>query len=89
MVSKKTVNTLVATAVVATVGLMAGEAEAMKAGKEKCYGVVKAGHNDCGAADKSHACAGQAKTDGSGIEWVAVPEGLCEKLVGGSLKPKE
>ncbi|MBU0800172.1 MAG: DUF2282 domain-containing protein [Alphaproteobacteria bacterium] len=59
------------------------------AGKEKCYGVVKAGKNDCSAADKSHACMGGAKTDGSGLEWIAVPKGVCEKLVNGSLTPVE
>jgi uncharacterized membrane protein len=58
-------------------------------GREKCYGVVKAGKNDCSAADKSHACMGGAKTDGSGVEWIAVPKGVCEKLVNGSLTPIE
>ena len=58
-------------------------------GKEKCYGVVKAGHNDCGNAAKTHSCAGFSKVDGDGGEWVTVPEGLCEKLVGGSLTPIE
>lgn len=58
-----------------------------KNAKEKCYGVVEAGHNDCGSADKSHSCMGQASVDGSGQEWVAVPKGLCDKLVGGSTEP--
>ena len=43
----------------------------MKDGQEKCYGVVKAGMNGCGAADKSHSCAGMAKADGGAAEWVA------------------
>lgn len=55
--------------------------------KEKCYGVVKAGHNDCGSADGKHSCIGEATVDASGQEWVAMPKGLCEKLVGGSLEP--
>lgn len=55
-----------------------------KAEKEKCYGVVKAGKNDCGSKDGSHSCAGQAKADGDANEWVFVPKGLCDKLVGGS-----
>ncbi len=55
-------------------------------GMEKCYGVVKAGKNDCGTS--KHACAGQAATDGAGDEWLNVPKGTCEKIVGGSLKPK-
>lgn len=46
---------------------------------EKCYGVVKAGMNDC--AGKTHACAGQAKKDGDPKEWIYVPTGSCDKLV--------
>lgn len=89
MVSRKTVNTLLASAVALTVAGGIGAAEAAPGkGKEKCYGVVKAGHNDCGNAQKTHSCAGQSTVDGDGGEWVTVPAGLCEKLVGGSLEPK-
>jgi uncharacterized membrane protein len=56
-------------------------------GKEKCYGVVKAGANDCANASKSHSCAGQAASDGDVNEWVALPAGVCAKLVGGSVTP--
>jgi uncharacterized membrane protein len=52
---------------------------------EKCYGVAKAGKNDCAA--NGHSCAAQAKTDGDKSEWIAVPKGTCEKIVGGSLTP--
>ena len=52
------------------------------AGKEKCSGVAKAGKNDCAAA--GHACAGQAKAD-KGKEWVYLPKGTCERLVGGKV----
>lgn len=51
--------------------------------REKCYGVVKAGKNDCAAKDKSHACAGQSQKDADSNAWVYVPTGLCEKLAGG------
>lgn len=70
-------------------GATANDAKAMSGDKEKCYGVVKAGHNDCGSADGAHSCAAQSTVDGSGQEWVAVPKGLCEKLVGGSVEPYE
>ncbi len=54
---------------------------------EKCYGVVKAGKNDCHSAKKGgHSCSGGAKKDGDKSEWVFVPSGVCEKLVNGSLK---
>lgn len=33
------------------------------AGKEKCYGVAKAGQNDCASPGSAHACAGQSKID--------------------------
>jgi len=52
---------------------------------EKCAGIAQAGKNDCGALDGSHACASQAKTDGSAHEWVYVPEGTCDKIVGGTV----
>lgn len=50
--------------------------------REKCYGIVKAGKNDCTSKDKSHSCAGQANTDANANEWVYVPRGLCEKITG-------
>ena len=50
---------------------------------EKCLGVAKAGANDCGATDGSHGCAGQATKDADPKEWIYVPEGTCEKIVGG------
>lgn len=53
---------------------------------EKCYGVAKAGKNDCAAP--THACSGQAKANGAKTDWIKVPAGTCERLVGGSLKAK-
>lgn len=55
--------------------------------KEKCYGIAKAGKNDCAA--NGHACAGQAKRDSDPNEWIYLPSGTCERLIGGSLKPKK
>ncbi len=48
---------------------------------EKCYGVVKAGKNDC--AGPGHTCQGQAKTDGSDQEFILLPAGTCDRLVDG------
>lgn len=59
-------------------------AAADKVEREKCYGVAKAGKNDCAAKDGSSSCAGQAKKDGEAKNWVYVPKGLCDKLVGGA-----
>ena len=65
-----------------------GAAHAGKEGYEKCQGIAKAGQNDCGA--NGHQCAGYAKVDGDKNEWIYVPEGTCEKIVGGVVKaPKK
>jgi uncharacterized membrane protein len=52
---------------------------------EKCYGVAKAGKNDC--AGKAHACSGQAKKDGSATDFLKLPAGTCDRLVGGKHAP--
>jgi uncharacterized membrane protein len=54
-------------------------------GAEKCYGVSKAGKNDC--AGGAHACAGQSSKDKSPKEFIELPKGTCERIVGGSLTP--
>ena len=51
---------------------------------EKCYGIAKAGTNDCQTA--THSCAGTANKDGQADSWIYVPAGTCGKIVGGSLK---
>ena len=51
---------------------------------EKCFGVAKAGKNDC-QTSKS-ACAGTSTKDGQKDAWLYVPKGTCDKLVGGSTK---
>jgi uncharacterized membrane protein len=53
---------------------------------EKCYGIAKAGKNDCAA--NGHACQGQAKADSNAREWIYVPAGTCDRIVGGSLAAK-
>ncbi len=75
-----------AIAAAASLAMVSGTGVAVAGGdKEKCYGVVKAGKNDCGNKAGTHSCAGQATVDGDKGEWVLVPAGLCEKLVNGSL----
>ena len=53
---------------------------------EKCFGVSKAGKNDC-AAGPGTSCAGTSTVDAQGNAWMFVPKGTCEKLVGGTLEP--
>jgi uncharacterized membrane protein len=83
---KKTIAlpALVASAV-AVAGVMASS-DAHAAGKEKCYGVAKAGQNDCQTATSS--CAGTSRVDNQKDAFIVVPKGLCAKLAGGSETPK-
>ncbi len=66
-----------------------GSAQAANNETEKCYGIVKAGKNDCASASGSHSCAAVATLDSDGGEWIFLPRGICEKLDGGSLTPKK
>lgn len=81
-------KTIIASAIAAvvTAGLSTGAIAADKPKMEKCYGIVKAGKNDCGIAG-ANACAGQSKTDNDPKAWIFVPEGTCEKITGGSTTP--
>lgn len=53
-----------------------------KVAKEKCYGIAKAGQNDCASSNGAHSCAGQAKKDMDPTEWKYVAKGTCEKAGG-------
>ena len=55
--------------------------------KEKCYGIAKAGKNDCQTANSS--CAGTSKRDKQGDAWIYVPKGTCDRVVEGSLQAKK
>ncbi len=66
----------------------AGSALAAEKGKEKCYGIAKAGQNDCASASGTHSCAGQASKDNASDEWNYVAKGTCDKL-GGKLAYKK
>lgn len=70
----------IAAAVGSILALGASPAYSSDAAKEKCYGVAKAGKNDCAA--NGHSCAGQAKADNDPAEWKYVPKGECEKMSG-------
>jgi uncharacterized membrane protein len=58
----------------------AGTSDGAADGKVKCYGVAKAGKNDCATA--SHSCAGSAKKDNDPTEWKHMPKEECEKAGG-------
>jgi uncharacterized membrane protein len=51
---------------------------------EKCYGIAKAGANDCGSTG-NNSCAGTARVNSDPKAWIYVPAGVCNKIVGASL----
>ncbi len=61
---------------------LAGQATAQDKAKEKCYGIAKAGANDCANLSGTHSCAGQAKVDNDPGEWKYVPKGTCKDMKG-------
>ena len=77
----------VALALAVETSAQGGPAPMPKFEHEKCYGIAKAGKNDCQTANSS--CAGSSKRNGQGDAWIYVPKGSCDKVVGGSTKPKQ
>jgi len=57
------------------------------ANTEKCYGISKAGKNDC--AGNAHACAGQSTKSANAGEFLKVPKGTCDRIVNGSTTAKK
>ena len=53
--------------------------------KEKCFGIAKAGQNDCASISGAHSCAGQSKVDMDKGEWKYVAKGTCKDMKGLSM----
>ncbi len=68
-------------------GLVSGNAIAADMKTEKCFGIAKAGKNDCASNKSAHSCAGQATKNNDANDFVAVPKGTCEKIANGSTEP--
>jgi len=81
-------RTLVSSAVTGLLvfGLAAAAGAAHAEGKEKCYGIAKAGQNACNSNAAMHSCAGHSKVDNDPNDFLAVPKGTCMKI-GGKLEP--
>ncbi|KAI3607186.1 hypothetical protein D8I24_1336 [Cupriavidus necator H850] len=85
-------NALVIASALAAVGLairqnthlLASSSAHFALDRERCFGVARAGKNDCGTA--LHACAGRARYDAAADEWLMLPAGTCTRIAGGSLK---
>ncbi len=78
--SSKLVHSAVAAILALATAHAHAQAQDSKAPQEKCYGIAKAGQNDCGTA--RHSCAGKAAKDNAPDEWKYVPKGTCEKVGG-------
>jgi uncharacterized membrane protein len=61
---------------------LASPAAAQEKHKEKCYGIAKAGQNDCANLSGTHTCAGESKVDNSPDDWKYVAQGTCKSLKG-------
>jgi uncharacterized membrane protein len=71
--------------VIGSAAIAVTSAPALAAKMEKCYGVVKAGKNDCSDKKEVHSCAGGATADGSKNEWILLPKGTCDRIVNGTV----
>lgn len=69
----------------ATAFAQSGPAPVPEFENEKCFGIVKAGKNDCQFSSGS--CAGTATADSLPDTWVYLPAGTCDKIIGASLTP--
>ena len=85
---KTATKAIVASAITTALALapLAG-AQAAGSEQEKCYGIAKAGKNDCKAGPGT-SCAGTSTVDAQGNAWMLVIKGSCKKIVGGSLAAK-
>jgi len=65
-----------------SLALLSTPALAQDTAKEKCYGIAKAGQNDCANLSGTHSCAGQSKVDMGKDEWKYVAKGTCKAMKG-------
>jgi uncharacterized membrane protein len=63
----------------------AGMMSMVPKGYVQCYGIAKAHQNGCMSIDGI--TRGSSTTNGNPDAWLAVPAGVCQKIVGGSLVP--
>ena len=75
-------NALVAAAAASLLSTLLVAAPAAAQEKEKCYGIAKAGQNDCANLAGTHSCAGQSKVDMDKGEWKYVAKGTCKSMKG-------
>ena len=81
LVVSSALASVMALGLVATAGAASHAMEKPK-DKEKCYGIAKAGANDCANLSGTHSCAGQSKADNGADEWKYVATGTCKDMKG-------
>ena len=84
--SARTVIAAAAAVAIGGVATALAQASAPDFTAEKCYGVAKAGSNDC-ASTGNNSCAGTSRVDGDRAAWIFVPTGVCAKIVNGTTDP--
>lgn len=80
-------RTMISTAAASlmSLALLSSPVLAQDAAKEKCFGIAKAGQNDCANLSGTHSCAGQSKVDNGKDEWKYVAAGTCKSMKGMSM----
>jgi uncharacterized membrane protein len=78
----------VSAALATATAVVANAPQANAADTAKCYGVAKAGENDCANKAAGHSCAGQSKVDFSGMDFKAMSKDDCQNM-GGKLEAFE
>nr|MDP2191079.1 DUF2282 domain-containing protein [Rhodoferax sp.] len=76
---------MIAAAAASLMSLALATAPAAAQEKEKCFGIAKAGQNDCASISGVHSCAGQSKVDMDKGEWKYVAKGTCKAMKGLSM----
>ncbi|MFM9899384.1 MAG: DUF2282 domain-containing protein [Polaromonas sp.] len=76
---------LIAAAAASVLSTLLVAAPAAAQEKEKCYGIAKAGQNDCANLSGTHSCAGQSKVSDAPDEWKYVAKGTCASMKGMTL----
>ena len=79
--NQRTMITAAATSLM-SLALLSSPVMAQNAAKEKCFGIAKAGQNDCANLSGTHSCAGQSKVDMDKGEWKYVAKGTCKTMKG-------
>lgn len=78
-------NNILSAAIGSLLVLGMASANAADMNMEKCFGIAKAGMNDCASNKAAHSCRGHSVKSSDPMDFVAVPKGTCDKIAGGKL----